>query len=78
MRTHFTFSGFYTPTGAFAIAGIHAFPIYLYFWKYRPLSWTFLDRLRILLLLPIVVLAVGRFVGLLVEVSAAVYGGGAS
>ena len=60
--------GFYTPTGAFTIAGIHALPIYLYFWKYRPHSWIFLDRIHFLLLIPIVILGMARLLGFLVEV----------
>lgn len=61
-------SGFYTATGAFTVAGIHALPPYLYFWKYRPNSWTFLTKIRVLLVIPIVVLGVARLLGLAVEV----------
>ena len=60
--------GFYSIAGAFSIAGIHGLPPYLYFWTHRPKSWDFLDRIQPLLIVPIVVLGVGRLLGLLVEV----------
>lgn len=61
-------NGFYSFTGTFAVAGIHGLPIYLYFWQHYPKSWTFLNRIHVLLVVPIVVLGVARLLGLLVEI----------
>ncbi len=63
------YSGFYTPTGIFTVAGIHFLPIYLYFWQYHPDNTWFTGRAtKILLLVPVFVLALGRLLGMLVEV----------
>ena len=60
-------TGFYSPAGVFTIAGIHAMPVYLYFWEKHP-PWSFVDRIQVLLLIPVIILGVGRLLGLLVEV----------
>ena len=65
----FVLVGFYTLTGVFTIAGMHFLPIYLYFWSHYPSPGLFLGRLQVLLVAIMVLLVIGRFLGLIVEVS---------
>ena len=61
------FSGFYTPVGAFTVAGLHALPPYLYILGHLPPSLHNVSP--ILLYAPAVILAAGRVLALAVEVS---------
>lgn len=57
-------------TGVFTIAGIHGLPPCLYFYHHQPQDWALLHQegVKVLLIVPIVVLATGRALGLAVEV----------
>lgn len=65
---HICVLGFYTPLGILVISGLHVLPVALYIQQY-PLYGLELDKYHVLIYCIIAILAVGRAVCALVEVS---------
>ena len=65
---HCVTTGFYTPLGILVILGLHVLPLGLYIVQYPPFE-LMLDKYHLLVHTGIAILAFGRFVCALVEVS---------